>query len=91
MFFSSGGLYPLVNGYSGFTPAELVDLRGAVAAFPDPASIELLRRTGVRTVVLLPDEAEGTPWAGAEAIPVDGLPVTRRLVDGAVVFELSPP
>ncbi|MCW2713613.1 MAG: hypothetical protein JWN88_660 [Frankiales bacterium] len=91
MFFSSGGLYPLVNGYSGFTPTELVDLRGAVAAFPDPASIELLRRTGVRTVVLLPDEAEGTPWAGAEAIPVDGLPVTRRLVDGAVVFELSPP
>ena len=91
MFFSSAALYPLVNGYSGFTPDELTELRLAVAGFPDPASVELLRQTGVRTVVLLPGEAGGTPWAGAEAIPVDGLPLARREVGEAVVFELRPP
>jgi len=91
MFFSSAALYPLVNGYSGFTPTELVELREAVAGFPDLASVELLRRTGVRTVVLLPGEASQTPWAGAEGIPVDGLPLIRRPLGEAVVFELSPP
>lgn len=90
MYFSSDRLYPLVNGYSGFTPTVLNELRAAVAAFPDEASVEVLRELGVRTVVLLPDSAVGTPWEGAAARPVEGLPLERRFVGRAVVYELAP-
>lgn len=89
-YFSTAGLYPLVNGYSGFTPTGLAELRTDVAGFPDAASIQLLRERGVRQVVLLPSPAVGTPWQGAQDRPSDDLPLTRRLVGDAVVYELAP-
>ncbi len=91
MYFSTAGLYPLVNGYSGFTPSELAGLRTRVAAFPDPASVQILQAVGVRQVVLLPGYAAGSPWASAQNRPVDGLPLERRVVGDAVVYELAPP
>ena len=90
MFFSTEGLYPLVNGYSGFTPASLDALRAAVAPFPDPTSVQLLRQRGVRQVVLLPARAAGSSWEQAAARPVDGLPLRRRSVGEAVVYDLNP-
>ncbi|MGI8537951.1 MAG: hypothetical protein ACR2K2_16065 [Mycobacteriales bacterium] len=90
MYFSTAGLYPLVNGYSGFTPTALSELRADVAGFPDAASVRLLRERGVRQVVLLQVYAGGTAWAGAADRPVDGLPLARRLVGDAVVYELAP-
>jgi len=90
MFFSTEGLYPLVNGYSGFTPASLDALRAAVAPFPDPTSVQLLRQLGVRQVVLLPALATGTRWEQAAGRSVDGLPLSRRLVGEAVVYALDP-
>ena len=89
MYFSAEGLYPLVNGYSGFTPTYLSDLRSALAPFPDPASVQLLRQLGVRQVVLLPAAAAGTSWEQAADRPVAGLPLSRRLVGEAVVYELN--
>lgn len=91
MYFSTAGLYPLVNGYSGFTPSELASLRTLVAPFPDPGSVQILQTVGVRQVVLLPAYAAGTPWADAQDRPVDGLPLERRVVGDAVVYELVPP
>jgi len=91
MFWSTAGFPALVNGSSGFTPAELEDLRRRTAGFPDPASVELLRRTGVRTVVLLRDRVPGTPWEGGADRPVAGLPLSRSELGGAVVFRLAPP
>ncbi len=90
MFFSTEGLYPLVNGYSGFTPASLDALRAAVAPFPDPTSVQLLQQRGVRQVVLLPARAAGSSWEQAAARPVDGLPLRRRSVGEAVVYDLNP-
>jgi len=89
MFFSTEGQYRLVNGYSGFTPTSLTNLRSAVAPFPDPASVQLLRQLGVRRVVLLPAAAVGTSWEQAAARPVAGLPLSRRLMGEAVVYELD--
>ena len=89
-YFSTAGLYPLVNGYSGFTPTGLAELRTDVAGFPDAGSVQLLRERGVRQVVLLPAPAVGTPWQGAQDRPVDGLALTRRLVGDAVVYQLAP-
>ena len=89
MFWSSAGFPALANGNSGFTPRELDQLRTGVAAFPDPASVALLRRRGIREVVLLPAYADGSSWQGAEAKPVDGLPLERRVEGEAVVFRLG--
>jgi len=51
-YFSIFHWKPLVNGYSGFYPASyirrLIDLRG----FPEPFSLRVLRREGVRYLVI---------------------------------------
>jgi hypothetical protein len=39
-------------------------------------------------VLLHPERAGGTPWAGAAAKPTAGLALTRDLVDGVVLFRL---
>lgn len=90
MFWSIDGFPELVNGYSGFTPALQQGLRQELAGFPDLASVERLQSLGVRKVVLHTDRTAGTPWAGAEEDPVDGLPVSRSVEGPMVVFELEP-
>jgi hypothetical protein len=90
MFWSIDGFPELVNGYSGFTPALQQGLRLELAGFPDLASVERLQSLGVRKVVLHTDRTAGTPWAGAEEDPVDGLPVSRSVEGPMVVFELEP-
>ncbi|HET8684209.1 MAG TPA: hypothetical protein VFM54_20395 [Micromonosporaceae bacterium] len=90
MLWSTGRFEPMVNGGSSFTPARQAETRRLSRTFPDAESVERLRDLGVRTVVLLPERAAGTPWQHAATIPVDGLGITREEVDGAVVFRLDP-
>jgi len=89
MLWSSDRFAPVVNGGSGFIPAELWRTRDVVNTFPDQASVEYLRQLGVKTVVVLPQWAAGTPWQEAAAMPIDGLGITRDVRDDAVVFHLS--
>jgi hypothetical protein len=42
---------PLVNGYSGFEPPELAQIRAEMSIFPDQNSISRLNELGVRYVV----------------------------------------
>ncbi len=72
----------VVNGSSSIEPRQITALRRQVAGFPDTASVAYLRRLGVRTVVLLPGYAFGSPWEGAQRRPVDGLPLVRQQVSG---------
>jgi hypothetical protein len=89
MFWSTAGFPDIVNGYSGFTPALLGNLRSDLRQFPDAATVARLEELGVRTVVLHVDRAAGTPWAGAHLRPVDGLSL-RRVVEGQTVrFDLD--
>lgn len=91
MFWSTDGWPLMVNGSTSVQPRQTDEIRRRVASFPDPASVDYLRRLGVRTVVLLPGYAYGTPWQGAEQRPVDGLPLIRREVPGADwVYSLAP-
>lgn len=90
MFWSLDGFPEIVNGYSGFTPRLLQDLRRETVNFPDLASVERLQGLGVRTVVLHTDRSAGSPWATAESKPVDGLPLSRTTNGKMVVFELLP-
>jgi hypothetical protein len=85
---STEGLPRIVNGATGFTPKLQGEVRQRTVGFPDAASIEFLRRLGVRTVVLRPALASGTPWAGAERRPVEALGVTVRPLGGDLVYDL---
>jgi hypothetical protein len=89
MLWSTDGFPKIVNGLSGFTPASTEQLRTGTYNFPDPASVTLLRESGVRTVVVLPERIAGTPWAEVVNRPVDGLGITRQQIGDAVVFSLD--
>jgi hypothetical protein len=89
-YWSVGDFTPVVNGTGAFEPTQLDELRRSVEGFPDAASVERLRELGVRTVVLHPRLARGTPWQNAGGRPVAGLPLTRALEGSTVVYRLAP-
>jgi hypothetical protein len=89
MLWSTDGFPRIVNGLASFTPASQARTRAATATFPDAGSVDYLRKLGIRTVILLPEYAAGTPWQDVVNRPVDGLGVRREEIAGAVVFRLS--
>ncbi|GAA1416548.1 hypothetical protein [Catellatospora coxensis] len=89
MVWSTDRLEPIVNGNSGFTPTTLNEVRELTKTFPDQASVNRLRELGVKTVLVLREEAKGTPYEPALTAPADGLGVQRVDAPDAVVFTLS--
>jgi hypothetical protein len=89
MLWSTDRFADVVNGGSGFVPAELDRTRQQVQTFPDEASVTYLRQLGVRTVVVLPDRVAGTPWENAATTPIDGLGLDRQVTPDAIVFRLT--
>ncbi len=68
---STAHFRPLLNGYSGFTPASYVERAEALREFPDDRAMDTLRRAGVTHVIvhfdrLLPGRAEYVRTALAE-------------------------
>lgn len=59
---------PLLNGYSGFTPASYVRRAETLAGFPDDRALAELRAAGVTHVVVHTDQAPGLDRA-LQAIP----------------------
>jgi hypothetical protein len=90
MLWSTDRFADTVNGGSGVVPREQDQVRRAVVGFPDVRSVAYLRSIGVRTVVVLPSRAYGTPLQDAAALPIDGLGITREVHPDAVVFRLDP-
>jgi hypothetical protein len=87
-YWSTKGFPLTVNGAGGFDPTGYDRLRKEVAGFPDAASVSALQRLGVRSVLLHPERAVGTPWEGAVDEPIAGLPLEREVVDGVVLFHV---
>jgi hypothetical protein len=81
----------LVNGRSSTNPTFTRDLIEEEESFPDRASVARLRELGVRTVVLHPRRAVGTPWEGADRVPVARLPLVRDRRGRTVIYEIEPP
>lgn len=65
MRWSTDGFPRVVNGVSGFPTLEQTELRDAASRLPDPAALERLRRSGVRTLVLLNDLLPGSRYQNA--------------------------
>jgi hypothetical protein len=88
LLWSTDGFPDLVNGRSSVQPVFTAELVDAMDAFPDPATVAELRRTGVRTVVLHTDGTEGTPQSDAAPRSIRGLGIERRRVGDVIVYEL---
>ncbi len=94
MYFSLWHWADMVNGYSGFTPANYGQFLMAARAFPSAASAEAMRREGV-THVTVNCALYG---AGCEALvaELDGSPDFRKLAmtswqgDPAYLYALGP-
>ncbi len=91
LLWSTDGFPRIVNGRASTNPEETIALIEEMRPFPDEATVERLRELGVRSVVLHTDRLAGTPQAGAEAVPLDGLGLARRELPGRVIYELLPP
>ncbi|WP_407567061.1 hypothetical protein [Polymorphospora sp. A560] len=89
MLWSTDGFPRIANGLAAHVPQTQAQTRTMTVSFPDAASIDYLRGLGVRTVVVLPGYLPGTGWQDMLDRPIDGLPVTREEVDGAVLFRLG--
>ncbi len=90
MLWSTSRFQPIANGAGGFAAAQQAELRQAVATFPDAASVQYLRETGVSTVLLVRSRVAGTPWELSGDIPVEALGIRREdLDDDTVLFRLS--
>jgi hypothetical protein len=100
-FWSVDGFPQIENGVSTFDIKSQDALRGAMATFPDRHSVAMLRRLGIRTVVLhtnvahvgLPKPISATPLPAhprqAAAKSVRGLGVTRKRYRGAAIYEIK--
>jgi len=91
VFWSTDGFPEIVNGRSSIDPAFTERLIRAMNEFPDRASVALLRRRGVRSVVLHLARVDGTPQEGAARRPLAGLGLSRRRSAKVMVYELRSP
>ena len=90
MYWSTDGFGKMTNGNTSYIPADLDQLRTTMQSFPDQASIDALRRLGVRTVVLHERYVAATPWEQTASKPIDGLPLTREDRGEMTVYTLTP-
>jgi hypothetical protein len=88
-YWSVDGFPRMANGYGGFAPSVLERLRSVTTTFPDRRSVAFLRELGIRTVILHPELAIGTPLEGAERRPTRGLPLVRERRDDVVLYRLE--
>lgn len=90
LYFSTGDFRPRTNGYGAFVPTHYAALAQQIQGFPSADSLELLGRTGVDTVVVERELAEGSRWAGAADRLRRWPGVTVLAEDGtAVVFDIT--
>jgi hypothetical protein len=91
VLWSTDGFPELVNGRGSFVPTSFADLELRLQQFPDRETVNLLRSLGVRTVVLHPNLAGGTPWQGAARRPVAGLGLERRRSGDLLLYGVASP
>jgi hypothetical protein len=88
-YWSTDGFPKLANGAGSFDPNLLAEIRTFTTAFPNAASVQRLRRLGIRSVILHRDLAVGTSWQNVPDRSTAGLGITRRDEGDLVVYRLG--
>lgn len=86
--------HPLVNGYSGFFPADYLRLRRTMAGFPNAETLRLLEQVGTRYVVvtrtwLTPQRERALTSASLKRLYADDRTVVYRLLPGESIQCIS--
>jgi hypothetical protein len=89
LYWSTDGFPTLANGAGSFDPNVLAEIRNVTTNFPDAASVQLLRRLRVRSVILHRSLAAGTDWQHIADRSIAGLGITRRDEGDLVVYRLK--
>jgi len=90
VYWSTDGFPEIANGWAGFLPRSDVRFYRAAMGFPSARSLARLRGLGIRTVIVHPDLAAGTPLAKAASRPLEDLPLRRERTGDVVLFHLEP-
>jgi hypothetical protein len=89
MMWSTAGFPTMVNGASSLVTPGHQELRDLMMRFPDAASVDRLRKLGIRSVVVLRDRVAGTPYENTLNGSADGLGVTRTDVGPDVLYTID--
>jgi hypothetical protein len=95
MYFSFWHSASLINGYSGFSPADYEDFIKAIMSFPDPAAIHLLRERGATHVTVNCARYDDDNECKRTIAGADRSPALRSLARGmwegrsVVLYELT--
>jgi hypothetical protein len=88
LLWSTAGFPTMVNGVASYNPPVRQAIRDVMSTFPSPASLDMLRQHGIRSVVVLRDRVAGTPFEAAlTAPPVPG--ITRRDVGLDIIYDIG--
>jgi hypothetical protein len=81
--------FPLMaNGASGYAPPNRQGLRDLMQTFPSEASLDRLRRLGIRGVVVVRDRVPGTPYEAVLHAPTPP-GVIRQDIGPDVLFTIG--
>jgi hypothetical protein len=86
---STNGFPVMVNGTSSLITPQQRAIRDFMQTFPSADAVDRLRRLGVRSVVVLRDRVEGTPYQGALDGPTAGLGITRTEIGPDVLYTIG--
>ncbi|GAA2631772.1 hypothetical protein [Paractinoplanes durhamensis] len=87
MLWSTAGFPEMVNGVASYNTPDRQTVRDVMQSFPSAASLDLLRKLGIRSVVVLHDKVGGTPYE--LALGVQSAPgLTRVDIGQDVLFRV---
>jgi len=91
LLWSTDGFPDLVNGRSSVQPEYTAALISAMDRFPDRGSVALLRRTGVRSVILDLSRVADSPQRHAASRSVVGLGLDQERRGDLIIYEIGSP
>jgi hypothetical protein len=89
LLWSTDGFPDLVNGRSSVQPKYTAGLIRAMDRFPDRGSVALLRRIGVRSVILDLGRVADTPQRHAASRSIAGLGIDRERSGDVIIYDTS--
>jgi hypothetical protein len=90
MLWSTEGFPVIANGTSSVITPARQQLRDLMLSFPNAPTVARLRDLGIRSVVVVRERINGTPYAAALDSPIDNLGITRESVGPDLIYTIPP-